>query len=475
MSSRYQETLDYLYGLVNFEHRRLDQYMAEKITLDRPRRLLALLGDPQDQFEAIHIAGTKGKGSVAAMSAAMLRAAGYRVGLYTSPHLFDFRDRIRILTPEDGDGRIGKKHLIRLVELLKPVIAQIADATWYEAVTALAFMHFAREKVDLAVVEVGLGGRLDATNVLSPLVSVITSLSLDHTALLGNTLAEIAAEKGGIIKPGTPVVTVNQATEALLCLQAIAESNNAPMTIVGRDWSWSAVPRPSIKPGKKQDGRQKIILKKTPDGAFLRAPLLLTLALDGRHQQENCVAALAAMNAIQARYPLLDVDAVLKGVAQVSWPGRLQMLHSVPGQPALLVDCAHNVDSATKLAQALTGEYAYRALWLVLGITADKNLQGMLEALLPLAQGTIMTTSGHPRAATPAELAALANRMGMEVSSSPSVSAAVRQAWRLAGPDDLICVTGSIFVVGDLLNHWDSLQSDLCAIGDAAQGGDGSN
>jgi dihydrofolate synthase/folylpolyglutamate synthase len=469
MSSRYQETLDYLYGLVNFEHRRLDQYVAENITLDRPRQLLSLLGDPQREFEAIHIAGTKGKGSVAAMSAAILRAAGYRVGLYTSPHLFDFRDRIRIVTPDDCDGRIGKANLVELVELLKPAVAQIADITWYEAVTALAFMHFAREKVDLAVVEVGLGGRLDATNVLSPLVSVITSLSLDHTALLGDTLAEIATEKGGIIKPGTPLVTVAQADEALLRLTEIAASNNAPMTVTGRDWLWTAVPRPKREPGNGRKGEQQIILTKTPEGAFLQPPLLLTLTLDGRYQQENCVAALAAMNAVQSRYPLLDVDAILKGVAQVDWPGRLQMLHSVPGEPALLVDCAHNVDSATKLAEALTAEFTYRALWLVLGITADKDMQGMLKVLLPLAEGVLMTTSGHPRAATPAELTSLANEMGVEAVSCPTVTAAVRQAWQLAQPDDLICVSGSIFVVGDLLNHWDGLQSKLRTTGKAAQ------
>ncbi len=461
MSSRYQETLDYLYGLVNFEHKRLDQYVAENISLERPRQLLALLDDPQTKFEAIHIAGTKGKGSVAAICAAVLSAAGYRVGLYTSPHLFDFRDRIRVVTPEDDDGRIGKENLVDLVGLLKPAVAQIADITWYEAVTALAFMYFARARVDLAVIEVGLGGRLDATNVLTPLVSVITSLSLDHTALLGDTLAEIATEKGGIIKPGRPVITVPQAAEALHRLREIAQDNQSPMIIAGQDWRWSPVPKSRIKPGNGRAGKQQIILSGTPEGAFLQAPLLLTLALDGRHQQENCVAALAALNEVQARYPLLDVDAVQRGLAQVGWPGRLQMLHSAQGEPALLVDCAHNVDSATKLADALADEYAYQALWLILGMTADKDMQGILEVLFPLAKGTIMTTSGHPRAATPSELVEMANQMGLETMIGRTVTDAVRQAWQLAGPGDLICVTGSIFVVGDLLNHWDSLQSDL--------------
>jgi dihydrofolate synthase/folylpolyglutamate synthase len=471
MSSRYQEALDYLYGLVNFEHRRLDQYVAENITLDRPRRLLALLGNPQNRFQAIHIAGTKGKGSVAATCTAILRAAGYRAGLYTSPHLFDFRDRIRIVTPQDGDGRISREHLADLVEELKPAVAQLADITWYEAVTALAFMHFARQKVDIAVVEVGLGGRLDATNVLAPLVSVITSLSLDHTALLGNTLAEIAAEKGGIIKPDTPVVTASQATEALVRIQEIAGNRNAPLTVAGRTWQWSAVPRSEKKRRGARDGKQQIILSKTPKGAFLQAPLLLKLALDGRHQQENCVVSLAALNQIQASYPSLDVNAVVQGVDRVNWPGRLQTLETAEDEPTLLVDCAHNVDSATKLAYALTNDYAYRSLWLVLGITADKDVQGILDVLAPMAECTIMTTSGHPRAAAPSALAEMATSMGLETMTSPNVAAAVRQAWQLAQPEDLICVTGSIFVVGDLLNQWDSLQSDLRLAGAASRGG----
>jgi dihydrofolate synthase / folylpolyglutamate synthase len=461
MSSRYHDTLDYLYGLVNFEHRRLDQYVAENISLERPRQLLGAVGDPQDSFEAIHIAGTKGKGSVAAMCAAILSAAGYRVGLYTSPHLFDFRDRIRIVSPEDSDGRIGEDQLVQLVEELKPAIADKPDVTWYEAVTAIAFMHFAHEQVDLAVVEVGLGGRLDATNVLNPLVAVITSLSLDHTALLGNTLAEIAAEKGGIIKAGTPVVTAPQEPEAFACLRDIAASRNAPMRIIGQDWQWSGVPRSRTGPKVGRNNNQQIVLRQAPDNAFIQPPILLTLALSGRHQQSNCVTALAALNEINARYPSLDVDAVLDGLANVHWPGRLQMLATAKDEPALLVDCAHNVDSARKLAYALTHDYDYHSLWLVIGMTADKDMRGILEALLPLTQSAIMTTSGHPRAANPSELAALANQIGFAGSTAQTVADAVRMAWQQADPDDLICVTGSIFVVGDLLNQWDSLQSDL--------------
>jgi dihydrofolate synthase/folylpolyglutamate synthase len=247
MSDRYQEAVNFLYSFVNFEHRQIETYAPENISLNRPRQLLNFLGNPHLSFHSIHIAGTKGKGSVAAMCAACLREAGLSVGLYTSPHLQDFRDRIRILQPEDGDGRIHPERVADLVDELKPAVDQVLELTWYELVTALAFLHFADEKVDIAVVEVGLGGRLDATNLLHPLVSVITSLSFDHTYLLGNTLSEIAAEKGGIIKPGVPVVTSSQEPEAMHRLIQIAEFQGAPMTVIGRDWDW--LPGPSAKLG----------------------------------------------------------------------------------------------------------------------------------------------------------------------------------------------------------------------------------
>lgn len=465
MSNRYQETLDYLYGLVNFEHRRIDQYAPENISLDRPRHLLALVGNPQEAFRSIHIAGTKGKGSVAAMCTAVARAAGYRVGLYTSPHLNDFRERIRIVTPQVSDGRIGKAELGELIDILKPAVAQIPEITWYEVVTALAFLHFAREGIDLAVIEVGLGGRLDATNVLKPMVSVITSLSLDHTTLLGNTLPEIAAEKGGIIKPGIPVVSAPQAVDALETLQEIAASRGTPLTLIGRDWRWQALPRSRSDRASSPPAGQQIMLSATPAKAFLRPPLLLTMALAGQHQQENAVAALAALDNITDDYPRIDVRAILEGLANVNWPGRLQVLTSGVDRPTLLVDCAHNVDSAAKLAHALAHDYEFDKLWLMLGITADKDMRGIMRELLPLTDRAVMTSSGHPRAAKPTALVRLAGEMGYQAESSEIVSEAVKTTWRLASAEDLICVTGSIFVVGDLLNQWDSLKSELWALG----------
>lgn len=461
MNDRYLEAVDYLYSFVNFEHRQIETYAPENISLDRPEQLLNYLGNPHLSFHSIHIAGTKGKGSVAAMCATCLREAGLTVGLYTSPHLQDFRDRIRVLQPDDGDGRIPPERVAELVEELKPAVDQVPDLTWYELVTALAFLHFAYEKVDIAVVEVGLGGRLDATNLLHPLVSVITSLSFDHTYLLGNTLSEIAAEKGGIIKPGVPVIVSPQEPEAMQQLIHIAESQGAPMTIIGRDWDW--LPGPSAKLGQHHGNRwdQKIVITKAPAQTFIPLKTRFSLALAGRHQQENALVAIAALNAIQSSYPTITIESVTNGLAHVNWPGRLQVLAHGNGCPIVLLDCAHNVDSARKLALTLKKDCVYEELWLVLGATVDKDVKGILSVLLPVADKVILTASSHPRACTPAELLQVATDLGYEVIPKTNVTDAFITAWRKAGPDDLICITGSIFVVGDLLNQWESLQSEL--------------
>jgi len=450
MNNRYQQAVEYLYQFANFEQKRIDKYSPENIDPTRPSRLLALLDNPHQQYPAVHIAGTKGKGSVAAMCAFALRAAGLKVGLYTSPHLTEFRERFRILTPADADGRISEDELADLVTELAPAVEQIPGLTWFELVTAVAFLHFARQQVDIAVIEVGLGGRLDATNVIQPLVSVITSLSLDHTELLGHTLPEIAYEKGGIIKPGVPVVTAPQAADALDRLRQIAAERQAPLTVVGQDWRWR------LLDGRPQ--RPRLLV----ESSHLAAPLQVELGLVGAHQQENGVTAVAALTLIQPYLPALTTAAIQQGLSEVQWPGRLQTLHQAPDQPTLLVDCAHNADSAHRLAAALGQDYHYDRLWLLLGATADKDVAAILAELLPLAPGrTAVTQSSHPRAATPERLAELAEELGYPVTAYAHLPAALAAVWPQAAPADLICVTGSIFIVGDLLNCWESLQSQL--------------
>ncbi len=449
----YQRAIDYLYSFINFEQKSLDRYQASKFDTERPRRLLALLGDPQQRFPAIHIAGTKGKGSVAAMCAACLRLAGLRVGLYTSPHLREFRERIRILTPDDADGRITEDEFVARIARVRIALDDVPGITWFEIVTALGFLHFAEAGVDVAVVEVGLGGRLDATNVLTPDVSVITSLSLDHTQLLGDTLAQIAYEKGGIIKPGVPVVTASQQPEALAMLGQIAAERGAPLTVVGRDWQYDAIHNSAGGSG------QSIMIHSSPAPAFIPPGATFIVGLAGGHQLENAAVALAALAVMHGRFSGLGLDEVREGLATVRWDGRLQVLQAGPDRPTVLVDCAHNDDSAARLAAALSQDYPHERLILVFGAPEDKNVAGMLARLLPLAGEIIFTTANHPRSAAPETLADMAAALGRQATITHTIPDALREALASAGPGDLVCVTGSIIVIGDLLNHWDALQS----------------
>ncbi len=451
----YDSALDYLYSFINFEQKSLDRYQASKIDAERPRRLLAELGSPQDRYPSIHIAGTKGKGSVAAMCAESLRAAGLRVGLYTSPHLREFRERIRVLTPDDAIGHIPEAAFVEQMNRLRPLVDHSPGITWFEIVTALAFCYFADAAVDVAVVEVGLGGRLDATNVLRPEVSVITSLSLDHTQLLGDTLAQIAYEKGGIIKPGVPVVVAAQLPEALETLERIAAERGAPLTVVGRDWRYGT--------NRDHDNHrtvQQLIVTGGADPALIPSGTSFTVSLSGEHQLGNAAVALAALEHLRGRFPSLDLAALHAGLAGAQWEGRLQLLQEGPGQPTVLVDCAHNDDSAARLVAALRQDFRYRRLILVFGAPEDKNVAGMLTRLLPLADEVIMTTANHPRSATPEQLAEMAAEHGKRAIVTHSVAAAMSAALQVAEPGDLVLAAGSIIVIGDLLNHWDTLQSD---------------
>ena len=448
----YQRALDYLYSFINFEHKSLDRYQASKIDAERPRRLLTLLGAPQNCYPAIHIAGTKGKGSVAAMCAAALRAAGLRVGLYTSPHLREFRERIRVMTLDDPDGRISEAAFVDCMDRVRPFVEQFPDITWFEIVTAIGLLHFADRAVDVAVVEVGLGGRLDATNVLTPEVAVITSLSLDHTQLLGDTLAQIAYEKGGIIKPGIPVVVARQQPEALATVEQIVAERGAPLTLIGRDWQYAS--------DRATGSAQLLTVTDSPDPAFIPPGTSFTVALAGEHQLENAAVALAALAVARRRFPTLTLNTIRQGLAMVQWDGRLQLLQAGGNDcPAILIDCAHNDDSAARLVAALTEDYQYQRLILVFGAPEDKNVPGMLDRLVPLADEVIVTTANHPRSATPEQLAALVAARGREAVVTHSVPEAFDTALRAAEPGDLVVATGSIIVIGDLLNHWDTLQS----------------
>ncbi len=427
----YPETLEYLYGLTDYEKERIARYDPETLDLSRVRRVLARLGNPHERYPSIHIAGTKGKGSVAAMCSAVLRAAGMRTGLYTSPHLHTFRERIQV----DGELIPGAE-LTSLVQTCRPAFDTEPELTTFEAITALGFVYFEQRQVDFAVVEVGLGGRLDATNVLTPQVSVITSLSFDHTYLLGDTLAEIAFEKAGIIKPGVPTVCEPQAEEALEVIERVCAERGSPLTVVGREWQWERV-------DFSLEG-QSFELRHVPDPSPLDGRY--TLPLLGSHQLNNAVAAIAALNVLQLR-----PDEIRQGLNQVSWPGRLEVLRP---DPPLIVDCAHNGDSAAKLSVALEEWFPGRRWTFIVGVSNDKDVAGILRALAPRMRRLLVTQSCHARAMPPEQLAELAAQTlpAAQIKAVSDVPTAMARA--LDDGDDLICITGSIFVVADAREAW---------------------
>lgn len=430
----YQEALDYLYSFTNYEVRREVRYAPEVMNLDRPNQLLACVGNPHCAYPVIHITGTKGKGSVGAYCQAALQAAGLRVGLYSSPHLQEFRERFRL-----NDDMISELELAALLAELKPHADAIPGLTWFEVTTALGFLYFQRQAVDALVLEVGLGGRLDATNVVTPLVSVITSLSYDHTHLLGNTLAEIAREKAGIIKPGVPVVSAPQEAEAAAVLEEVAAERGSPLLVIGRDWQ--------VVPGHSTRQGQRFLAGPVGDLREYWTPLA------GRHQAINGAVALAALTLVrQQGVALLPPELVSGGRLQANWPGRFEI---VDLEPNIILDAAHNAASAQCLRDTVLEVFPERVTRvLVFGASADKDVAGMFRALLPEMDHLVLTHADHPRALDVDTLAAEALAAGFsgQMVQAPTVAQALEEARSLAGPAGIVVLTGSLFVVGEARN-----------------------
>lgn len=425
----YQDTLDYLYRFVDYSLTRNLQFSADKFDLSRMAALLEKLGNPQERYPVVHIAGTKGKGSTAAMIAAVLQAAGYKTGFYISPHLEDFCERIQI-----NRQYIPRWRLVEIVEKMKPAIEQIERLTTFELTTAAGFLYFAEEEVDIAVIEVGLGGRLDATNLVTPLVSVITSISYDHIKVLGDTLEKIAREKAGIIKNQRPVVSSPQHPEALTAITDIAKERNAPLRVAS-DWYRAEVvernlayQRVRINPAHA-DGNE---------GFEIKIPLL------GDHQVENALTALTALDVIKESGFEINSESIRRGFANVSWEGRFEILSQ---KPAIIVDAAHNRSSAARLMQTINQYYPSHRLRLIFGASDDKDIEGMFAELLPRAEEVIFTQSIHPRSFHAEQLIQLAEGYPLKKSVVVPLEKAVEEAIRaLDSLDTVLLVTGSIFV-----------------------------
>jgi dihydrofolate synthase/folylpolyglutamate synthase len=433
----YSQTIAYLHSLTDYEKTRIERYTPDTFNLSRVERLLAAVGNPHARFPAVHLAGTKGKGSTAAVIESCLRAAGYRTGFYTSPHLHTFRERIQV-----AGRKIAREEVVALVDEVRPLIERTPGVTTFEAITAIGFLYFSRSEVDVAVVEVGLGGRLDATNVLTPEVSVITSLSLDHTYLLGDTLGEIAYEKAGIIKPGVPAVSAPQRAEAIKVLEAVSRGRDVPLIEVGRDWDYEPGPA-------DMDGQAFTVRLVTDGGSELDGEYWMPLL--GRHQLENGTSGIAALDVLRQRGFHVPVEAVRAGLRDVHWPGRLEILSR---EPSLVVDCAHNPYSAQVLRRALEEWFPGQRWVLIFGASADKDIAGMLKALLPISEYTIVTRSDHPRAAAPIELADVVASVGGGAEVSVNMRKSLRRGLTVMDPGSGLLVTGSIFLVADAREEW---------------------
>lgn len=452
MPRTYQQALSYLYSFVDYSAERSYRYAPDVFDLSRVVLLLERLGNPHQAYRSLHVAGTKGKGSVSSFLAAALRQAGYRTGFYSSPHLVDFRERVQI------NGRvIPQGDLAQLIDELEPVVAQVPDLTMYEIVTVLAFLYFARQEVECAVIEVGLGGRLDATNVLHPLVSVITSLSYDHTHLLGDRLSDIAGEKAGIIKPGVPVVLAPQQHEAENVVARVAEERGSPLVRVGKEWLYApgvhALTGQSlyIWSAAEQDQMDAFV---ESGGGVEWVPPRYEIPLLGYHQVTNCAVAYAALQVARSQGLEAPEEAIRRGFAQTTWPGRFQVLSQ---DPIVILDAAHNRDSALKLRIALDDYFPGQFITMVFGASADKDLTGMFDELLPRVARLIATQADHARAAEAGDLATLAHGHGTRVETVTPVSEAVGRGLKILRPDEVLLVTGSLFVVGDALRYWESL------------------
>jgi len=433
----YAEAVEWLESLSNYERTGFVAPMSRWVNLNTMRALLALFGDPQDGLRFVHIAGSKGKGSVAAMVEAILRAAGWKTGLFTSPHLISVRERIRV-----AGKLIAPEQFAGLADSVRAAVEELshhpglAPVTYYEAVTAMAMLGFAAARVDVVVLETGLGGRLDATNLVRPSVCVITRLCLEHTAVLGNSLAEIAAEKAGIIKPGVPVVLGAQADEALGVLERRASEVAAPVVRAPQSRLLCA---PILSPGASSRPQTVLI----GDGSY-------ELALLGDHQAENAALAVAATAALsEAGFPV-PPEATAEGLRTVHWPGRLQV---ASGRPMFLLDCAHAPAAAAALSDTVAKCFRYANLWVVLGMADDKDVEGFACQMVRLRPRIIATAAQTPRAIRPESLAARLEPIVGSSTVAETVPKAIEAARRCAGPDDLILVTGSVYVVGEALCH----------------------
>jgi dihydrofolate synthase/folylpolyglutamate synthase len=431
----YDEAIKYLFNRTNYEQEKHLRYNVDTFNLKRMEHLLSLVGNPHTKVDTVHIAGTKGKGSTATMLARMLEANGYKVGLYTSPHVVDLHERI--IVNSEMISRTAMLGLLNRIYKAVETVSKTSAPTFFEIMTAIAFMHFADNKADVAVIETGMGGRLDSTNVIKPKVVGITNLSFDHQKQLGNTIEEIAKEKAGIFKPGVPIVTVQQDPNAMRVLKAQAAAVKAPFSVTGVDIDFSH--RFETSP---EHGPHNRVCLTTPTSKFehLRVPLL------GIHQAVNCGLALAMLDKLKGCGFDIDNDKSIAGLAKVKLPGRMEMICE---DPRILIDGAHNAASIRALMYAIGQSIPYDSMIVIFGCNEDKDAKGMLQELQFGADKVIFTRSNSAKAMSPDELVEMyAAISGKMCQSAPAIGEALRLAKSAVDKEDLICITGSFYLIG---------------------------
>ncbi len=458
--------LSFLYDRIDYERNAPLPTCWQGLHLDRTRALLERLGNPHQELKIVHVAGTKGKGSTASMIASILVQAKYHVGLYTSPHLQRLEERFVV-----DHQPCSQQQLIDLIERVRPAVADLdsqraADdygLTFFEITTAMAFLHFQLSGVDVAVVEVGMGGRLDSTNVCEPLISVITSISFDHMRQLGNTLAAIATEKAGIIKPRIPVVSGVVPSEPRDAIAQVAQSNGSPLYTLGRDFHFDFTPPELRDANSRPEGRLEYTEVVASSDAHCE-PLALTLSpgLLGRHQAANAAVAVATIGRMRSLGWEVTERAIVDGIAGARCPARIEVMAE---RPWVIVDTAHNAASIEALIAVLRESFAAKRRVLIFAATRDKDALGMLQLLLPHFDSVILTQyHNNPRSMRPADLRQLVARVAFgstsqaraapTVSIAPDPLAAWQRCRREIDAESLVCVTGSFFLAAELRGVW---------------------
>ncbi len=432
----YNAAMKFLFSMTDYEQMLRVRYNRDTFSLDRMHNILEAIGNPHKKIRVAHIAGTKGKGSTAEMLSQMLIACGYKVGVYTSPHITDIRERVRI-----NHDRITQAAITRLICQIEPIVRAMEDSkpTFFEIFTAIAFRHFANEEVDVAVIETGLGGRLDSTNVVSPEVCGLTSISLDHTHQLGSSLAKIAGEKAGIFKDNVPAVSVPQTPEVEQVLKRAATDAKTPLLFAGKDIDFSYRFESS-----RNTGPHTRVCLTTPTSRFEHLPV----PLQGEHQALNCGLALAMLDELKKQgFQKITDDVAIAGLAKTYLPGRMEMILE---DPRILADGAHNAASVAALMKAVGQNIPYDSMVVIFGCAADKDIPGIMTQLTLGADKIIFTPTNSPRSAKPKDLAEqYTEASGREAQLADSLDEALTIAASAVSREDIICLAGSFYLVGE--------------------------